>query len=171
MQTGKNKVVGLHYKLEIDDNGTKVTVDQSAEGNPLVFLFGAGMLLPEFEKNISGKVVGETFDFVLSPEDGYGVSVPEQVVEISIDVFRDPQGNIDRELLTVGKVLPMQDNHGNHFNGLITKVSIETITMDFNHPLADKHLHFTGHIVEVREATAEELDHGHVHGPGGHHHH
>lgn len=170
MLIDNNKVVSLHYKLEIDEDGSTITVDQSSEEQPLVFLFGTGMLLPEFESNISGKKVGDQFDFILSPENGYGTSQPEQIVEISIDSFRDPEGNIDRELLVVGKILPMQDNHGQRFNGLITKVSIETITMDFNHPLADKTLHFTGHIVEVRDATAEELDHGHVHGPGGHHH-
>lgn len=170
MHIENNKVVGLHYKLEIDEKGSPVIADQSSEDKPLVFLFGSGMLLPEFESNISGKKVGDKFDFILTPEAGYGTRQEEQVVEISIDSFKDPEGNIEKELLIVGNLLPMEDNHGQRFNGLITQVTLETVTMDFNHPLADKTLHFTGSVIEVREATAEEIAHGHVHGPDGHHH-
>lgn len=73
-------------------------------------------------------------------------------------------------MLTVGNFVPMQDNEGNPLEGKIVEVNSEHVKMDFNHPLAGKTLHFTGKIVDLRDATEDELNHGHVHGPHGHHH-
>lgn len=171
MQINKDKVVSVHYTLMVEQDGQETIADQSKEGNPLLFLFGAGMLLPDFESNLLGKSKDDTFDFVISPENGYGISDPQQIVRIPIDAFKNEQGEVDRTMLQVGNVLPMMDQNGQHFNGIVAEVGIDYIVMDFNHPLADKELHFTGHVVEVREATEEEIAHGHVHGPGGHHHH
>ncbi|MBX7226292.1 MAG: FKBP-type peptidyl-prolyl cis-trans isomerase [Chitinophagales bacterium] len=171
MQINKNKVVSVHYTLMVEQDGQQVIADQSKEGNPLLFLFGAGMLLPDFEDNLLGKSKDDTFDFFISPENGYGVSDPQQMVRIPIDAFKNEQGEIDRTMLVVGNVLPMMDQNGQHFNGIVAEVGLDYVVMDFNHPLADKELHFTGYVVEVREATEEEIAHGHVHGPGGHHHH
>lgn len=170
MKIANDLVVSLDYTLQVEQNGEMAIADKSQPGEPLAFIFGSGMLLPEFEKNILGKSVNDAFDFKISAENGYGISSPEQIVNIPIEAFKDPQGNIDENMLKVGNVLPMQDNHGQHFNGIVAEISDDTVTMDFNHPLADKELHFTGVVVEVREATAEEKEHGHVHGPGGHHH-
>ncbi len=170
MKITENLVVSLDYTLQVDQNGEKVIADKSQPGQPLAFIFGSGMLLPEFESNIAGKEVNDAFDFKISAENGYGISDPQQIVNIPVDAFKDPSGNIDQNMLKVGNVLPMQDNHGQHFNGLVAEINDEIVTMDFNHPLADKELHFTGVVIEVREATEEELAHGHVHGPGGHQH-
>ena len=82
----------------------------------------------------------------------------------------DKDGNIDTNMVRPGSVLPMMDQNGHQFQGLVREATDEIVVMDFNHPLAGKDLNFSVTIVDVRAATAEELEHGHVHGPGGHHH-
>ena len=163
-------VVTLSYILMVDQNGTEVKVEQTDPQHPFVFLFGAQNVLPAFEQSLSGKSVGDSFDFVLSAEEGYGKSDPGNIAEVPIDVFYDKDGKTDENLLVVGRVLAMNDQSGRTFQGMIKDVRPENVLMDFNHPLADKRLHFTGGVVEVRIATPEELQHGHVHGAGGHHH-
>jgi FKBP-type peptidyl-prolyl cis-trans isomerase SlyD len=166
-----NKVVSLTYHLNV------VKLDQSEEfveetpvDEPLVFIYGAGMMLPVFEENLKGKSVGDAFDFILSAEDGYGDYQADQVVAIPLDVFKEADGSIDQEMMQVGRMLPMMDNSGNHMRGIIKEIHVDHVLMDFNHPMAGQVLHFTGQIQALRDATAEELDHGHVHGAGGHHH-
>ena len=73
-------------------------------------------------------------------------------------------------MLKIGAIIPMQDNEGHHMRGVVVKVGINDVSMDFNHPLAGQHLRFEGEVVALRAATEDELAHGHVHGPGGHHH-
>jgi FKBP-type peptidyl-prolyl cis-trans isomerase SlyD len=90
------------------------------------------------------------------------------VVDLPLNIFEGP--DVPADILSVGATLPMQDQDGNPMDGRVLEIGAETVKMDFNHPLAGEELHFKGEILEVREATAEELDHGHVHGPGGHHH-
>ena len=82
----------------------------------------------------------------------------------------DAFGDMPKEELVEGAELPMNDNEGNRFYGTVLEVNPEDVLMDFNHPLAGETLFFSGKVEGIREATAEELDHGHVHGPGGHHH-
>ena len=163
-------VVTLNYRLTVEENGNEVEVEKTTVENPFVFLFGAGQLLPDFESNLSGKSIGDAFDFRISAEKGYGLSDVQNIVPIPITVFVDDQGKPDTSLLKVGNVLPMSDNSGNKYQGRVKEVTEDQVIMDFNHPLSDKELHFTGEVVAVRLATLEELQHGHVHGPGGHHH-
>lgn len=163
-------VVTLNYRLTITENGDEVEVEKTNMEHPFVFLFGGGQLLPDFENNLSGKSIGDTFDFRISPEKGYGVSDVRNVVPVPLEVFTGDSGEPDPELLKVGNVLPMQDNNGNKYQGRVVEVNDDNVLMDFNHPLADKELHFTGEVVNIRLATLEELQHGHVHGEGGHHH-
>ena len=80
-------------------------------------------------------------------------------------------GVFDEERVKEGEELMMNDADGNQLMGFVEEIGEEFVIMDFNHPLADHNLHFVGEVLEVRDATAEELDHGHAHGPGGHHHH
>ena len=89
---------------------------------------------------------------------------------IPLHVFNDEQGKFDHEYFTVNAIIPMSDGDGNQLRGIIREINEEELKMDFNHPLADTDLHFAGNIAEIRTATADELAHGHVHGPGGHHH-
>ena len=163
-------VVTVNYRLTVRENEREVEVEKTDPAQPFVFLFGVSKLLPDFEKNLAGKSPGDTFDFVISAENGYGKRDDKNVIHIPIETFADESGDTDPEMLEIGKVLPMMDNAGNKYHGKIMEVNDEDVLMDFNHPLADRELHFSGEVADVRLATLEELQHGHVHGPGGHHH-
>ena len=163
-------VVTLNYRLTVDENGSETEVERTTAESPFVFLFGSGQLLPDFEMNLAGKTAGSAFDFLISAERGYGLSDAQNIVPVPISVFVGADGQPDTSLLVIGNTVPMSDNAGNRYQGKIKEVNEDTVVMDFNHPLADRTLHFTGEVIEVRLATLEELQHGHVHGPGGHHH-
>lgn len=160
----KDKVVSVSYKLTVDKN----VVDQSQEDDPLAFLFGVGQMIPGFEKNLAGLKQGDEYDFKVSPEEGYGQVNEQAIVDINKEVFVS-NGELIKELV-VDAVIPMQDQEGNRMNGRVISIGVDKVKLDFNHPLAGKELNFTGQVKEVREATPEELDHGHVHGPSGHQH-
>jgi len=168
MTVSQNKVVSLTYELKINDASGEV-VDIADASQPLVFLYGTGNLLPKFEANIFNLNVNDSFEFTLSAADGYGEFTQEAVVTLPIDIFMI-DGKIDPEMLKLGNVIPMQDNEGHPLEGVVKSVEKDAVVMDFNHPMAGKNLYFTGKIIELREATEEELSHGHVHGPHGHHH-
>jgi FKBP-type peptidyl-prolyl cis-trans isomerase SlyD len=116
-----------------------------------------------------GKIAGEPFDFKIEAENGYGLVQEDYIVKIDKSAFM-VDGNFDAERVNVGNELEMNDADGNILVGLVVEITDEHVTMDFNHPLAGHNLHFKGKILEVREATPDEISHGHVHGPGGHHH-
>ena len=143
------------------------TADKS---NPLQFLYGVGMMIPGFEKGLVGKSTGDTFGFTINPEDGYGDNDASAIIDLPIDIFK-VDNVIDLNLLKIGNVLPMSDNSGNVLNGKVVSFDDTAVKMDFNHPLAGHELHFTGEILEVREASPEEASHGHVHSGDGHHDH
>ncbi|MDB5228119.1 MAG: peptidylprolyl isomerase, FKBP-type [Bacteroidota bacterium] len=166
----KNMVVSVHYELKVEKDGELVTADKSDPSQPLVYIQGSGMLLPDFETNLAGKVVGDTVQFKVSAEKGYGVRNDQDIVSVPLDSFKDKDGNVDTNVIKVGNVLPMMDDQGHQFQGIVNEVTDDTVVMDFNHPMAGKELNFSVTVVDVRPATAEELEHGHVHGPGGHHH-
>lgn len=168
MKTGKNTVVTLTYTLRMDNHEGEL-VEVVEKSSPAVFLLGVGNLLEKFEQNLDGLGAGETFAFGLTSEEGYGSIEEEAVVDIPLTAF-EVDGQVDMEMLEPGSILPMRDMDGNLMRGKITAVDQEYVTMDFNHPLAGKNLHFSGEILEVRAASEEELSHGHVHGEGGHHH-
>ena len=168
MTISKNKVVSLTYELKLDDNKGQV-IDKADKDQPLVFLYGAGNLLPKFESNIESLDVNDTFEFTLNSDDAYGQTNNEAVIDLPIDIFK-VEGKIDEEMLQVGNVIPMQDNNGNPLEGLVVEIGDNEVKMDFNHPLAGKTLHFTGKVIDVRHASEEEISHGHVHGAHGHQH-
>ena len=127
-------------------------------------------LLPTFEEEIHGLSAGETATFSVKSEDAYGVHAPEKIVPIPLNVFQDEAGKINEEIIKVGALLPMSDNEGNQLTGRILAMDENEIQMDFNHPLAGTELLFDVTILDVREATADEIAHGHTHGEHGHHH-
>ena len=151
MNITENKLVKLAYELKVDGE----IVDKATAERPLEFIFGTGMLLPDFEANVEGKVAGDKFAFTLTPEQGYGEINNEAVVELPKEIFM-VDGVVADELLVVGSVLPMGDNMGNRMNGVIKDIKDDVVVMDFNHPMAGKILNFSGEIVEVREATDED---------------
>jgi FKBP-type peptidyl-prolyl cis-trans isomerase SlyD len=168
MQITTNKVVSLKYKLSNAQNGEQI--EETNETNPLVFLYGVGSLIPDFENNLSGKTVGDPFDFKIIASNAYGEHDPQHIAMIPANIFHDENGKFDEVMFQVGSMIPMSDNEGNHLTGKIMEVTAENVKMDFNHPLAGTDLHFTGVVLEVREATADEISHGHVHGEHSHHH-
>ena len=162
------KVVSLSYILNLDTpNGEQA--DKADASQPLTFIFGIGQLLPKFEENILGLKVGDPFSFQLSAADGYGISNPEAIVDVPKNIFMI-DGKLADDLLQIGNTVPLQDQNGNPLRGQIREIGESTVTLDFNHPLAGRDLCFSGRVENIREATASELYHGHVHGPGGHQH-
>lgn len=168
MQIEKNKVVSITYKLSEANNQSEIIQEVEAS-QPLVFLFGMGQLLPKFEEHLAGKTTGDSYEFTLAHMDAYGPLEAEAVVEIPIDVFM-VDGKLAEDMLVVGGQVRLRDQEGRLLQGTVLNRGLETVKVDFNHPMAGKDLHFSGTVTEVREATEEEIAHGHVHGPGGHHH-
>ncbi len=152
MEIRKNSVVSLSYTLTVEED----VVETVKADSPLKFIFGTGYLLPKFEENVLGKKVGDKFDFLLSAKEGYGEVSDDAIVELPKDMFM-VDGKVEEGLLTLGNVLPMQDSDGNRLQGTIEEIKDDVIVMDFNHPLAGSELHFQGEVVEVREATPQEL--------------
>ncbi|NOX85112.1 MAG: peptidylprolyl isomerase [Chlorobi bacterium] len=165
MKVGKNKVVTLTYVLRYDDEKGEI-VQEADENKPFVHLFGAGTLLPAFEENLADLAPGETFAFHLSADEAYGETSDKAIIELDKSIF-EIDGQIDEEIVAIGKMVAMQDENGRPLDGKVLAIKDKSVIMDFNHPLAGKNLYFTGQIKEVREATEEELSHGHVHGHDG----
>jgi FKBP-type peptidyl-prolyl cis-trans isomerase SlyD len=157
-----DKVVSVIYELKLA-HGDKEIIEKVNPNRPLMFLYGRGNLLPKFESHLNGKKMGDQFDFVLTSEDAYGEFSNEAIVDIPKSIF-SVDGEVDDNLLVLGNMIPMMDQSGNKFNGKVLELNTESVKMDFNHPLAGKSLHFKGEIVGIREATNEELEHGHLHG-------
>lgn len=168
MKVGKNKVVTLTYTLKIDDSEGQI-IQEVNEERPFVHLFGNGSLLPAFESNLASLEPEEDFAFKLTPENGYGKFSEEAIIELDNSIF-EKDGKVDESMLKIGNMITMQDQDGHPLDGRVMELKKDKVVMDFNHPLAGKNLHFSGKILEVREAIEEELSHGHVHGKGGHHH-
>jgi FKBP-type peptidyl-prolyl cis-trans isomerase SlyD len=162
----ENKVVSLAYELRVNDEKGEI-IEKVEKTSPLTFLFGRGNLLPDFEANLQGLKEGDDFSFTLEPEKAYGQISDEAIVDLPRDIF-EVDGKIDDNLLEIGNSIPMQDNSGNRLNGIVLEVGDETVKMDFNHPLAGDTLYFKGEVSEIRDATSEELSHGHVHQGGSH---
>lgn len=168
MKIAENTVVSLTYTLRVDDQEGQL-VEQVTDAQPFVFLYGAGGLLQEFEDNLKDLEPGKAFEFRIESENAYGPFSEEAVVDLPISVF-EIDGKVQDDLLQVGNYLTLRDHTGRPLRGKVEEVSAEQVKMDFNHPLAGQNLFFKGGVIEVREATEEEIAHGHVHGEGGVHH-
>ncbi|MGC4021061.1 MAG: peptidylprolyl isomerase [Cyclobacteriaceae bacterium] len=157
MQISKHKVASIHYTLT--DNSGKV-IDSSAGREPLYYIQGIGNLIPGMEEGLEGKKVGDRFNLKVSPEKGYGVKDENLKQRVPRSAFGDQK---------IEKGMQFQTNQGHVVT--VTEVGLSEITVDANHPLAGVELNFAVEVLSVRDASAEEISHGHVHGPGGHHHH
>ncbi len=161
MSVEMNKVITFNYTLK-DDAGT--VLDSSESKEPLSFLSGSNTILPKLEETLRGMIIGSKKNVKLSAEDAYGDYKEEAVQNVKKDQFpKEAQ-------LTVGASYMANSPDGRQMPFVITEVKEDDITVDFNHPLAGKDLEFDVELVDVRDATPEEMQHGHVHGPGGHHH-
>ena len=161
MTIQQNSVVSFHYTLT-DDQGN--TLDSSAGKEPLAYLHGAGNIIPGLEKELEGKVAGDKLQVNVAAAEGYGEVRAEMIQEVPRSAFQ----GVDE--IQVGMQFEAQTEQGGAVPVTVTAVTDDTVTVDGNHPLAGKALNFDVEITEVRDASAEELDHGHVHGPGGHQH-
>jgi FKBP-type peptidyl-prolyl cis-trans isomerase SlyD len=159
MQIGKEKVVSIHYTLR--DNSGNI-LDSSEGRDPLNYIQGIGNLIPGMEEGLEGKGKGDKVDIKVSPEKGYGVRNDQLIQKVPRSAFGDQE-------VRQGMQFQAGSNQGSQVV-TVTEVNLDSITVDGNHPLAGVELNFAVEVLEVREATKEELDHGHVHGPGGHHH-
>lgn len=158
MQISQNKVVTLHYTVR-DDQGR---VLESTEGRePLAYIQGTQTILPILEERLEGESDGVTVKIRVPMEDAYGPRREELVAVVKRDQF--PSDTEVKE----GQEFYYLDEDDEVRTVTVLKVSDDLVTIDSNHPFAGMDLNFDIHVVGVREATAEELDHGHVHGPGG----
>jgi FKBP-type peptidyl-prolyl cis-trans isomerase SlyD len=160
VEIAADRVVTIHYTLKNDQGAT---IDSSAGGEPLAYIQGHGNLVAGLEQALEGKQDGATLAVVVAPQDGYGVHDAALIQRVP---KRSLQGSGE-----IKKGMQFQARTDDGMRLLtVTAIIGDMITLDGNHPLADQTLHFDVQIVGVRAATAEELEHGHVHGAGGHHH-
>jgi FKBP-type peptidyl-prolyl cis-trans isomerase SlyD len=160
MLIGNNSVVSFHYELT---NDAGEVLDASPDSEPLTYLHGAGNIIPGLESQMIGKTVGAEFRATVQPEQGYGVRQPHLVQEVPKSAFPNP------DQLEPGMRFSAQSDQGT-MSVVVSAVSADTVTVDANHPLAGETLHFAVRIADVRDATDEEVAHGHAHMPGHHHH-
>lgn len=156
MQISKNKVAAIHYTLK---NNQGEVLDSSDGRDPLYYLHGAGNLIIGMEEGLEGKNTGDKFVLKISPDKGYGQLDPDMIQKVPRSAFGSQE---------VRPGMKFSTNQGGVVT--VTEVGLENVTVDANHPLAGVELNFEVEVMDVREATSEELSHGHVHGPGGHHH-
>lgn len=161
MQIANNKVVSIHYKLTNDDGDI---LDSSEGQEPLAYLHGLGNIIPGLENALSGRALGDKFSVTVAPADGYGERDNEMVQSVPKSAFQ----GVDQ--IHPGMQFQAQSPEGMQ---LVTVIDVDgdEVILDGNHPMAGITLTFDVEVTEIRDATAEELEHGHVHGPGGHHHH
>ena len=161
MTIAANKAVSIEYTLTNDDGDV---IDSSAGGAPLVYLQGAGNIIPGLEKALEGKAVGEELTVTVEPEDAYGEYSAELVSTLSASMFE----GVDQ--LEVGMQFHASSPDGQMQIVTIRDLDGDDVTVDGNHPLAGQRLTFKVKVVAVRDASEEEVAHGHVHGEGGHQH-
>mgnify|MGYP001765291634 FL=1 len=158
MKITNNAVVNAEYELYVDgENGELELMERATSEQPLNFIYGIGMMLPKFEQNLNGLETGDSFDFTISNEEAYGPYDDEAVIELERAVF-EIDGKLDEEMVFEGNVVPLMDSEGNRLQAQVVSVNDTHVTVDLNHPLAGENLHFKGKVIEVREATEEELN-------------
>lgn len=153
-------VVSMEYTLHVD--GEKI--DSSEGGDSLQFLVGYGNIISGLEREMMGMKVGDSRDVIVPPAEAYGEFDEEAFLEV-------PRGQFPKDMpLEEGLELTVRDDSGQSRYARIDAIEGESVTLNFNHPLAGDELHFNVKVVGLREPTSEELEHGHVHQAGGHHH-
>lgn len=160
MQIEPNAVVTLHYTLKDNDGNV---IDQSDDGS-FLYLHGAMNIIPGLENALTGKSAGDELSVSVSPEEGYGAQDPERIQEVPKEMFETSED------IAVGTQFHAQSPNGGAVVVTVTEVKEEVVVIDGNHALAGVDLNFDVKVMDVREASEEEIAHGHVHGPHGHHH-
>jgi FKBP-type peptidyl-prolyl cis-trans isomerase SlyD len=161
MSIAQDQVVSINYTLK-DDAGA--VIDRSAAGEPLTYLHGHGNLIPGLERELAGKNTGDRLQVKIAPADGYGEydrALVQKVPRRALKGIAEVRVGMRLQAQTADGARPVT----------VTQLTGDMVTLDGNHPLAGKNLNFEVEVAQVRAATAEELAHGHVHGPDDHHHH
>jgi FKBP-type peptidyl-prolyl cis-trans isomerase SlyD len=154
-------VVSFHYTLK---NASGEVLDSSRDAQPLTYLHGYGQIVPGLENALVGKTSGSALNVTVAPEEGYGTYRDELVISVPRKEVGLPDG------ITVGSVVELHSSQGESFPARVTELTDEQVVLDANHPLAGESLFFEVELTSIRPATKDEIEHGHVHGPGGHHH-
>lgn len=154
MEITKHAVVSIQYELKND--GGEI-IDASTEDNPLVYMQGIGHLIPGLESELEGKTAGDALQVVIAPADGYGELDPQLIQQVPMEMFAEA-GDVQ-----VGMQFRTGSEDDESRIITITEIAGDQVTIDANHPLAGEALHFSVSIESVREATEEEISHGHVH--------
>ncbi|MBE9516894.1 MAG: peptidylprolyl isomerase [Proteobacteria bacterium] len=157
----KNAVVKMHYTL-FNEAGEQL--ESSKDSDPLTYLHGHSNIIIGLEKVLTGKAAGDTLRVDVVPEEGYGKRDEALIQDVPRSMFEGFDGQIE-----VGMRFEANSSNGPTLV-TVTAMSEESVTVDGNNELAGQKLTFDVEVLEIREASAEELDHGHVHGEGGHHH-
>jgi len=160
MQVESQKVVILNYTLTVNEGNV---IDQSTDSS-FAYLHGANNIIPGLENALHGKKAGDEMNVSVSPQEGYGERDDTKTQSVPKEMFPE-----DAEI-EPGMQFHAQGPNGEAIVVNVTSVEDDAVTVDGNHPLAGVHLNFAVEIIEVRDASQEEIEHGHVHGPGGHHH-
>jgi FKBP-type peptidyl-prolyl cis-trans isomerase SlyD len=155
MKIEKNRAVSLIYELK-EGNSEGRVIEALEESRPMTFICGSGRLLPSFESHLLSLEKGDNFNFVLDARSAYGERREDMIINLSPSIF-ESDGKIDENICKVGNEVPMMDTNGNRITGTIIEISDTYIRMDFNHPMAGVDLCFLGSIMDVREATDDEL--------------
>ena len=153
MVIAKNKLVSLTFDLYVD-NADGELLEQATAENPLSFIYGYEMMPPALESKLEGLEQGKPFE--INCKDAYGEFHEEDIIELPRDIFV-VNGTFDSELVKVGNMVPMMSTNGQRMNGIVLEITDNSVTMNFNHPYAGENLFFKGQILEVRDATEEEI--------------
>lgn len=163
-----NSVVSFHYRLcEVESKGNRTDwLEESFGREPLKYLHGYHNVIVGLENALSGKTVGDLVSIALKPEEAYGPRLPDAIQRVPIKHLKIPQG---QKNLLPGMIVSVQTDRG-FKQVIVAKVGKFNVDVDFNHPLAGKNLYYEVEVVNIRDASPEEIAHGHAHGPGGHQH-
>ncbi len=154
----ENKFMSVSYELMIEQEGEpSVLVEKTSKDRPFEFVTGLAFTLPQFESQVKDLAKGDKFDFVIKQEDAYGPYDENRVKELPKDIFRGGDGHFDAETIYPGNIIPMVNEEGMRFDGLVKEVKDNTVVVDFNHELAGMDLHFRGEVMEAHAATPEEI--------------
>lgn len=153
----KNKFISVSYTLYDTTGGKSELIEQTSPNRNFTFISGMGITLPAFEEAIINLGKGERFDFTLSPEDAYGEHYDQRIIDLDKSIFTI-NGKFDSQHVQVGAIIPLQNEDGNHFNGVVLEIGGSKVKIDLNHPLAGMTLNFKGEIAENRDATTEEME-------------
>ena len=154
----EHKFLAVHYQLYSVKDGERTLEEQTVREKPFQFISGFGVSLEALEKQVIDKAAGTTFDFTLTPEQAYGEYYEDRVISLEKENF-EVDGKFDHEHIQKGTAIPLQNEEGQRFMGLVLEINEKDVVLDLNHPLAGKSLNFKGKVVESRLAKEHEITH------------